>query len=94
MLKEATAEIESEELVEASFPSLLLLYMELSNYLRENEEWSQLLNNKIALYITGQTCDHEEYSILYMILSGYYGELMKNHIVFITDGNIIEHFIC
>lgn len=36
--------------------------MEMSNYLRENEEWSQLLNNKTALYITGQTCDHEEYS--------------------------------
>ena len=62
--------------------------MEMSNYLRENEEWSQLLNNKTALYITGQTCDHEEYSKLYMILSGYYRELMKNHIVFITDGNI------
>ena len=43
----------------------------MSNYLRENEEWSQILNNKTALYITGQTCDHEEYSILYMILSGY-----------------------
>lgn len=65
----------------------------MSNYLRENEEWSQLLNNKTALYITGQTCDHEEYSILYMILSGYYRELMKNHIVFITDGNIKLHII-
>lgn len=51
-------------------------------------EWSQLLNNKTALYVTGRTCDHGEYSVLYAILSTYYEMIMKNHIVFITDGNI------
>ena len=78
----------NEEQIEMLLPSLLLLHMEMSNYLREEAEWSQLLNNKTALYVTGRTCDHGEYSVLYAILSTYYEMIMKNHIVFITDGNI------
>lgn len=78
----------NEELIELLLPSLLLLHMEMSSYLREEAEWSQLLNNKTALYVTGRTCDHGEYSVLYAILSTYYEMIMKNHIVFITNGNI------
>ena len=78
----------NEELIELLLPSLLLLHMEMSSYLREEAEWSQLLNNKTALYVTGRTCDHGEYSVLYAILSTYYEMVLKNHIVFITEGNI------
>lgn len=42
----------NEEQIEMLLPSLLLLHMEMSNYLREEAEWSQLLNNKTALYVT------------------------------------------
>lgn len=42
----------NEEQIEMLLPSLLLLHMEMSNYLREEVEWSQLLNNKTALYVT------------------------------------------
>ena len=104
ILENATAEIESidflqrasdnlrskedsnEELIELLLPSLM--HMEMSSYLREEAEWSQLLNNKTALYVTGRTCDHGEYSVLYAILSTYYEMVLKNHIVFITEGNI------